>query len=194
MTRTSAAAFAGAGLVLALLTGCVGEPAPPASRPSGSAAPDSTATGSPGADPATPTVPLPTTSSGDEVTCENVLAPDDAARLEADGLAFRADRSEPLGPAAAELAADGGLSCAWIGDAGLGVWFTILSESDAAWQARSADLQSAGWVETGYPIPGALESPPGYDANSIPVMVHVDGVTYFTSSADFLTTLAAGSG
>lgn len=189
MIRTSLPALAGAGLVLGLLTGCVAEPAPPASRPTGSAPPS--ASGSAGSvSPTASAAPAPTTSSGEEVTCENVLATEDAARLEADGLEYRADRSEPFGPAAAELAADGGLSCTWLGDGDLGVWFTILSETDAAWQARSAGLQGSGWVETGYPLPGALEAPPDYDPNYIPVMAHVDGVTYFTTSADFLVQLA----
>ncbi|MGR2752254.1 hypothetical protein [Agromyces arachidis] len=190
MMRTSVPLLAGVGLVAALLTGCVADGGPAPVRPSGSAVPTT------GSAPATETpepsdaVPAPTTSTGDEVTCENVLAAEDAARLEADGLAYRADRSEPFGPAAAELAADGGLSCTWLGDGDVGVWFTILSESDAAFAERSTRLGSAGWVRTDYPLPGALEAPPDYDASYIPVIAHVDGVTYFATSADFLISLA----
>ncbi|MGR0218567.1 hypothetical protein [Agromyces sp. ZXT2-6] len=191
MTRSSVPLLAGAGLVLALLTGCVGEPAPSTGRPSGSASPSETGGGSATETPESPNAaPAPTTSTGDEVTCENVLADEDAARLEADGLAYRADRSEPFGPAAADLAADGGLSCTWLGSGDVGVWFTILSETDAAWQDRAARLESADWVRTDYPLPGALEAPPDYDPSYVPVIVHADGVTYLATSADFLTSLA----
>jgi hypothetical protein len=180
MTRRLVPAAAGAFLLLALSTGCSATPttdAAPTTVPSASPEPMTTPTPTPAPDPA---------------TCETVLTDEEYASLAADGLTLRPDDAFPLGSAMSDLIDDGALHCTWAGEQGdVAVWFAQLAESDDAWGARESELTAAGWIRTDDPMPGTLTAPTDYDANYLPSMVHVDGMTYFVSYAAFFGSVAA---
>ncbi|MEI5583495.1 MULTISPECIES: hypothetical protein [unclassified Agromyces] len=132
----------------------------------------------------------PTSAPADEVTCEDVLTDDEYERLASSGLALQED-AFPLGPAASDLIADGALDCTWAAPrSDVALWVARLPESDAAWAERRTELLAAGWTEADAPFPGTLTAPADYDANYVPSMVHADGVTYFVSTAEVLTSVA----
>ena len=182
MTRRFAPALAGA-ILLISLTACT------------AATTDATpsATPAPSDSPAPPAASAePTTEPVDDATCENVLTAEEYERLAADGLTASPETTFPLGPAMVDLMDDGALDCHWAADqSDVAVWFAQLAESDEAWAAREAELIAAGWTEAGEPLPGTLTAPTDYDANYVPSMVHVGGVTYFVSYDRFLASVAA---
>jgi hypothetical protein len=185
MSRRFAPCIAGAILILSLAA-CTAAPTTSTS-PSPAPAP------APSDSPAPPTATAePTIAPVDDATCENVLTPEEYERLAADGLAASAETTFPLGPAMVDLMDDGALDCHWAADqSDVAVWFARLHESEEAWATRKAGLLAAGWTEGDEPVPGTLTAPPDYDANYIPSMVHVDGVTYFVSYDRFLASVAA---
>ncbi|GAA1059082.1 hypothetical protein [Agromyces bracchium] len=144
---------------------------------------------SPATSPATLS-PEPTTAPEAEPTCEDVLVQAEYDRLASSGLTARQD-AFPLGQAMIDLVDDGALHCIWAADqSDVALWVARLPESDEAWAARQSELLAAGWTEADEPFTGTLTAPPDYDANYQPAMVHVDGVTYFVSTDDVLTSVA----
>jgi hypothetical protein len=181
MTRRLAPAVMGALLVTALLAGCTAAPqaASPTPTPAASESPTPPAGSA-----------EPTTAPVDETTCDDVLTDDEYAQLASSGLTFRED-AFPLGPAMSDLIDDGALHCVWAAEqSDVALWVARLPESDEAWTARQAELLAAGWTEGDDPFPDTLTAPADYDANYVPSIVHVDGVTYFVSTAEVLTSIA----
>ncbi|MCD1571387.1 hypothetical protein [Agromyces mediolanus] len=190
MAHSRIATFAGAiAAAVLLLTAC----APPAPSPSPSSTPTSSAGSTPPAsEEASPTP----TETATPATCDTVLTAEAYAKLDADGLTFRADDAgTALAPVLPELVADGALHCKWAKPSSdIAAWYAQLPEDDASWAARSEQLEASGWTVGDAPVAGTLLAPADYDASFRPALVHVDGITVFASYADFLTSSLAVQG
>ena len=178
--------IATAALAVTLLAGCTSTQSSATSAPTTGSRPAPTAT--------TPTPePVAETSPDPAATCGTVLTEAEYAKLAEDGLVLNEGEIWMLGPAMEDLAADGALTCEWHGTGGgdISVWYTQLTEDDAAWENRMAGLEASGWTVSNDPLAGTLLAPADYDANYQPSMLHAEGVTYFTSYAAFLHSVAA---
>lgn len=177
--------IAAAALAVTLLAGCTSTQSSATSAPTTGSTPAPTAT--------TPTPePVAETSPDPAATCGTVLTEPEYAKLAEDGLVLNEGEIWMLGPAMEDLAADGALTCQWHGTSGdVSVWYAQLAEDDAAWESRRAGLEASGWTVSDDPVAGALLAPADYDANYQPSMLHAEGVTYFTSYAAFLHSVAA---
>lgn len=145
---------------------------------------------------ASPTSTAPPTETATPATCDTVLTVEAYAKLDADGLTFRADDAgAALAPVLPELVADGALHCKWAKPSSdIAAWYAQLPEDDASWAARSEQLEASGWTVGDAPVAGTLLAPANYDASFRPALVHVDGITVFASYADFLSSSLAVQG
>lgn len=166
---------------LALLLSACTSPAPsPSAEPTATSSPTASAE------------PSPEPTAAPTATCDTVFTEAENAELAADGLEPEPEVAFPLGAVMTDLIADGALGCQWAKPSSdIAVWYAQLTEDDAAWAARSAEVQGTGWTVSDAPAPGTLLAPADYDANYQPSMLHADGVTYFVSYGELLGSVAA---
>lgn len=144
------------------------------------------------ADSAAPTTPAaaspePTTGPATEqpaigTTCEDVLAPEAYAKLEADGLEPRDPGAND--PIAQQIAAEGGLACTWVKPQTDNV-LNLAHATGVDEDEWTTTLIEAGYTQTDDPVAGAWTGPvePGTGVN--PVVVLADGTITFVSAPHF---------
>ncbi len=87
---------------------------------------------------------------------------------------------------------DGGLACVWQKSEGdVRVWFAQVDLDAPGWDAKRAELLTAGYTEGDAPFTGTLTAPKDYDPNYTPALYHRDGVLYFASYPEFLGSVLA---
>ncbi len=175
----SGVAAIGVALVV-VLAGCASGPDVATPTPAPSATPSDAQTSS----------PVPPAVEQDSDACETVLDPNEYDVLAESGLVI-SDEAAPLGPVELDLVADGALACTWVAPGSdVALWVARLEETEAAWQARLAELIDAGWTQTDEPVPGTYVAPAGYTEVADPVVVRSGDVTWFVSTAESVTSLA----
>jgi hypothetical protein len=176
VTRTLAPRVlaASAALTLSLgLAACAGDGAP-----AESASPTTPAAASP----ETTTEPTMTEEPAIGASCEDVLAPEAYAKMEADGL--EPTVFTPFDPIAVRIAEEGGLACAWgkpQTDLVLSV-AQIAASDESAW---SSALAEAGYTRTDDPVAGAYSGQPDAGNGISPVVIVADGTVTFVTLPDF---------
>ncbi|MGR0218564.1 hypothetical protein [Agromyces sp. ZXT2-6] len=177
MTRTFAPRVlaASAALTLSLgLAACAGN----AGEPAESASPTTPAAASP--EPTTEPTPTDTPAIG--TSCEDVLAPEAYAQLEADGLEPR--DLDPNDPIIASIAEEGGLVCSW-GKPQSDIILHVAQASGVDEAAWGDELTAAGYAQTDDPVPGAWTGPVEPGSGLSPVVVLADGTITFVSAPTF---------
>jgi hypothetical protein len=173
-TLTPRVLAASAALTLSLgLAACAGD-----GEPAESASPTTPAAASP--EPTTE--PTTTEQPAIGTSCEDVLAPEAYAKMEADGL--EPTVFTPFDPIAVRIADEGGLTCAWgkpQTDNVLSV-AQIAAGDESAWSSALAD---AGYTRTDDPVAGAFSGQPDAGNGISPVVVLADGTITFVSAPTF---------
>jgi hypothetical protein len=178
MTRTLAPRLLAASAVLALsfgLAGCVPDAEPPADTTS-----QTTSTEPSSTEPTEATEPSEAPAIG--TSCEDVLAPEAYAEMEADGL--EPTVFTPFDQIAVRIAEEGGLACAWgkpQTDLVLSV-AQIAASDESAW---SSALAEAGYTRTDDPVAGAYSGQPDAGNGISPVVIVADATVTFVTLPDF---------
>ncbi|MGR2752251.1 hypothetical protein [Agromyces arachidis] len=176
MTRTLAPRVlaASAALTLSLgLAACAGDAGEPA---------ETATTTTPAAASPEPTAEPTNEQPAIGASCEDVLAPEAYAKLEADGLEPRTPSAND--PIAQRIAEEGGLECKWAkpqSDVIVNLAQTT-GVDDAAW---AEELAAAGYAQTDDPVPGAWTGPVEPGTGVSPVVVLADGSITFVSAPTF---------
>lgn len=128
--------------------------------------------------------PEPTTTEQPAIgaSCEDVLAPDAYAKLEADGLEARTP--DPVDPVAQRIVEDGGIACAWVKpqtDNMLALAHAT-GVDEGEWTTALAE---AGYAQTDEPVAGAWTGPAEPGSGVTPVVVLADGTITWVSAPDF---------
>lgn len=172
MTRTLAPrVLAASALMLALaLTGCA------ADAPADTAAPTTPAAASP--EPTTE----PTEQPAIGASCEDVLAPEAYAKLEADGLEAR--NADPYDQIAQQIVDDGGIACSWVKPQ-TDIMLDLAHASGVDEDEWATALTDAGYTQTDDPVPAAWTGPAEPGTGVSPVVVLADGAITFVSAPTF---------
>jgi hypothetical protein len=159
-------------------------------------APTSTATPVPTvtATPAAPETPLPPVAEPETpvtaVRCDTILTDDEYAALAEDGLTLNPDTR--AFDAEMQSLMDQGFGCYWTrGGGDVMVWYAQAEQGPDAWAALNQQLADSGWTASNDPVEGAVSAPADHDPMYTPVIVHVDGTTYYASYAEFLNSVTA---
>jgi hypothetical protein len=124
------------------------------------------------------------------VSCATILTDDEYAALAEDGLTLNPDTR--AFDAEMQSLMDQGFGCYWTrGGGDVQVWYAQAEQSPDAWAALNQQLVDSGWTASNDPIEGVVSAPADHDPMYTPVIVHVDGTTYYASYAKFLNSVTA---
>jgi hypothetical protein len=151
-----------------------------------------TQTSSPSATTAAPTAtPSATSEPMSDASCETVLTDEEYASLAEDGLVLDPDIFV-LDDTMQSIIDAGGLGCYWTRSGGdIRVWYAQGAKTSAEWDTQKQSLISAGWTETDASVAGALQAPDVNDPDYLPVVTYRDGVVYYASVANLLSSVKA---
>ncbi|MCK8609605.1 hypothetical protein [Agromyces sp. C10] len=175
MTRTLAPRVLAASAALALslgLAACAGD------DPAETAAPTTPAAASP--EPTTE--PTTTEQPAIGASCEDVLAPDAYAKLEADGLETR--NPDPIDPVAQRIVEDGGIACAWVKPQ-TDIMLALAHATGVDEGGWTTALAEAGYAQADGPVAGAWTGPAEPGSGVSPIVVLADGTITWVSAPDF---------
>jgi hypothetical protein len=186
-------------VILLVLPGCAAAEspapeAPPTAALTATATPQPTVapapTSTPTPSPAPPPAPSETPAEPVLVDCDTVLTDEEYGALEGEGLTLDPDILAL--DSVMQALMDEGLGCSWSRTGGdVRVWFAQSEQGADTWAAQRQQLVDEGWTQTDSPTDGVLQAPADHDPNYQPVIIHLDGVTYYASYSEFLTSVPA---